>query len=191
MRSMHRLPAIPVALFLAFFPVAPLLAQEDGAMEKDQGTMQDHTAMAMGKPSAQGKLTNVGDHKASGTVHLVNVEGKRQLHFTPDFSIEKGPDVYVTLTNGPKPVKGASLTIARLARFSGEQSFELPANIDLGKYSHVVLWCKKYSVSMGQAKLEAAGTGMMGDEGAMKKKDEGAMMDKEDKMGKPATPKSN
>jgi hypothetical protein len=61
--------------------------------------------------------------------------------------LEKGPDVYVTLTTGPKPVEGASVVIARLTRFSGEQSFELPATVELNQYSHLVLWCRKYTTS--------------------------------------------
>jgi hypothetical protein len=52
------------------------------------------------------------------------------------------------------PGEGSSVVVARLTKFSGEQSFELPSNIDLSRYSHLVLWCKKYSVAMGIAKLE-------------------------------------
>ncbi len=94
------------AVFLALLPAAPLLGQQDGAMEKEHGTMGDHAAMTMPEPSLQGTLTGVGNHKATGTVHLVNGGGKRQVHFTSDLSAEKGPDLYVSLTNGPKPVKG-------------------------------------------------------------------------------------
>ncbi|MGI9041109.1 MAG: DM13 domain-containing protein [Gemmatimonadales bacterium] len=180
MRSMHHLPALPAALLVGFLSVASLHAQE-GAMKKDKGAMQDHASMAVDEPMAQGKLSSVGDHKASGTVHILNAEGKRQVHFTSDFSIEKGPDVYVLLTNGPKPVHGRSVTVAKLSRFAGEQSFEIPANTDLANYSHIVLWCRKYSVSMGQAELQAGE--MMGDERAMIEKDEGSMMD-EKKAGK-------
>jgi len=38
--------------------------------------------------------------------------------------------VYITLTNGPKPVEGGSVVISRLTRFSGEQTFDLPASAD-------------------------------------------------------------
>ena len=180
MRSSHYLPGVPAALLLAMLPVAPLLAQQDDAMKKD------HAAMAMGEPSAQGKFVSAESHKASGAVHLVNAGGKRQLHFTPDFSVEKGPDVYVTLTNGPKPVQGQSLVIARLTRFSGEQSYDLPATADLTKYSRLVLWCRKYSVAMAEAKLTSDAGKMDGTMGH-----EGATMGKKDEMEKPSTSKSN
>jgi Electron transfer DM13 len=185
MRNLHYLPAAPAVLLLVGLPLAPLSGQEDHAMKKDQ-------------PAAEGKLEGAEGHRASGTVHIMVAGQKRQLHLTPDFSVEEGPDVYVTLTNGPKPVEGASLQIAKLTRFSGEQSFDLPAGADPGRYSHLVLWCKKYSVAMGVAKLTHHAGKM---EGMMEKEDtgviereEGGMMDKEGAMmekgdtGKSATP---
>jgi hypothetical protein len=174
--------ALATMLFLTLFPGVALHAQQDGAMDKEQSGMQDRSGMTMGKPAARGTLAGVGGHKVTGTVHLVNENGKRHLHVTSDFSVEKGPDVYLTLTNGPRPVDGASLMVARLTRFTGEQSFELPANADLSKYSHVVLWSTKNRRSVGQAKLDPAAMEMMGkgDEGAMMGKDEGAMMEKDE-----------
>jgi len=65
--------------------------------------------------------------------------------------------VYITLTNGPKPVKGASVVISRLTRFSGEQTFHLPAGADHSKYSHLVLWCRQYSVAMAVTELSSQG----------------------------------
>ena len=178
MRPLHCLSAVPAALLLAILPLIPLIAQQDDAMK---GKMQDHAAMAMGEPSAQGTLTGVNGHQASGTVHLVSSEGKYRLHFTPDFSLEKAPDVYVTLTKGPKPVQGASVVIAKLTRFAGEQAFDLPADTDPSQYSHVVLWCKKYSVAIAQAELKEAGMEKM--DGM--KEDKGSMMKKKDGMSKP------
>jgi hypothetical protein len=163
MSPLHYLPAAPTVLLLVSLPLGPLYGQEhDAMMKKDP-------------PSAEGKLVGAENHEASGTVHIVGAGEKRQLHFTPDFSVEKGPDVYVTLTNGPEPVEGASVTIAKLTRFSGEQSFDLPASADVSRYSHLVLWCRKYSVAMAVAKLShhsEKGDGMMGKEGAMMEKDE-------------------
>jgi hypothetical protein len=62
--------------------------------------------------------------------------------------------------------------VAKLTRFSGEQVFDLPAGADPGRYTHVVLWCKKYRVRMGEAALAIApGKGMDG----MMKEEGGAM----------------
>jgi Electron transfer DM13 len=154
MRTPNYLLSASVALLLASLPTTLLHGQQEDAMAKDP-PQQQVDAMAQAS-SAEVKLMGAEGHKASGAVHLITTDGKRQLHFSRDFSLEKGPDVYVTLTNGPKPVEGSSVVVARLTKFSGEQSFELPSNIDLSRYSHLVLWCKKYSVAMGIAKLEDA-----------------------------------
>ncbi len=160
MRSLHSIFGVPAALLLAILPLAPLPGQEHDAMKK--------TSVA----SAEGQLTGAENHQASGTVHILSGEGKRQVHFTPDFSVEKGPDVYVTLANGTKPVEGSSVVVAKLTRFSGEQSFELPATVELGKYSHLVLWCRKYSVAMAAAKLTFPDGKMDKMKGEMMEKDE-------------------
>ncbi len=183
MRTMHRFAALPAALLLGFLPVSPLLGQQDGGMKKD-GAMEDHAAMAMDKPTAQGKLIGMNGHRTSGTVHVVNAEGKGQLHFTPDFSAEKSPDVYVMLTKGPKPVKDQSVVVAKLTRFSGEQTFDLPAGTNPAGYSHVVLWNRKRDQALGQAALHTdgmgKGDGMMEKDGAMMK--EGGAQSKQDGM---------
>lgn len=85
--------------------------------------------------------------------------GKDAMAMAPlgrDFSLERGPDVYVVLRPSERvPAQGA-LYLGKLTRFSGEQSFALPDGTDLGDYSSRVLWCKKYSVPMGTAALVSA-----------------------------------
>ncbi len=141
MRQLRCLTGVSAALLLGVLPLAPLRGQQEDAMKKDRA----------------GELVGAKGHRASGTVHIATREGKSRLHFTPDFSLEKGPDVYITLTNGPKPVEGASVVISRLTRFSGEQTFDLPAGADHSKYSHLVLWCRKYSVAMAVTELSSQG----------------------------------
>ncbi len=178
MRSSHLALAMSAALVVTILPVAALRAQQGDAMKKDSAERQDHAAMAMKEPLAEGKFVGVQNHKASGTAHIVNAGGKRQLHFTPDFSLEKGPDVYVTLTDGSKRVTGMSLVIGKLTRFAGEQSYDRPATADLAKYTHLVLWCKKYSVAMAEATLSSPGGEKM--DGTMH--DEDATMGETDEM---------
>lgn len=177
MGTTHRMPALAVALMLALHPAGTLLAQEDGAMTKDHDAMQDSGAKGMMGPSVEGTIRGANGHMAAGTVHLLDAKGKRQLHFTADFAVDKAPDTYVTHASGPTPEQGASTTVAKLTRFEGEQTFDLPAGTEPARYTHVVLWSKKQGKALGQAELHAAGA-MMDD--AMDKKD--GMMDKEDGM---------
>lgn len=157
----------------ALVSAAPLLAQDD-AMMKDK---------AMNAP-AEGMFAGAGGHKAAGTVHLLGSGTKRQLHFTPDFKVDKGPDVYVALTDSTRRVTDKSLVVGKLSKTSGEQLYDLPAGADLGGYTHVVLWSKKNRASLGEAPLgTGAMDGMMKDESGMMK-DEGGMMKDETGMMK-------
>jgi len=163
----HRWDISVVALFFGL-AVAPLAAQQTDAMGKDKdamakdGMMKDHDAMAM---APHGTFAGAEGHKAKGSYEIATAGGKTQLRLGRDFSVEKGPDVYVVLSPGAKvPTQGA-LFLGKLTRFDGAQTFDLPAGTDLGAFTHVVLWCKKYSVPMGTAALTAGG----------------AMMDKMDK----------
>lgn len=151
MTCRFHISAVALVISLA---ATPLAAQETMTKEKDAMAMAPHGTFA----GAEG-------HKAKGSYEIATAEGKTQLKLGSDFSVEKGPDVYVVLSPAAKvPAKGA-LFLGKLTRFDGAQAFDVPAGTDLGGYTHVVLWCRKYSVAMGTASLAAGG----------------AMMDKMDK----------
>lgn len=199
MGTAPRLPGLALALILALHPAAALLAQEEGAMKKDHDAMDDHTAKAM-QPSAEGTFTGANGYQAAGTVHLLDAEGKRQLHFTADFAADKAPDTYVILANGPTPEEGSSATVAKLKRFKGEQIYDLPSGTEPGRFTHLILWSRKQGTAVGLAELHASGMkmddamgkhddmmdgkdGMMEKGEAMGKKD--GMMEKDDVMSQP------
>jgi pentapeptide MXKDX repeat protein len=151
-----------VALLLSL-SVAPLAGQQTDTMAKEgmakegmakDGMMNDHDAMAM---APHGSFAGAEGHRAKGSYEMATAGGKTQLKLGADFSVEKGPDVHVVLSPAAKvPAKG-SLFLGKLTRFEGAQTFDVPAGTDLGKYTHVVLWCRKYSVAMGTAPLAAGG----------------------------------
>ena len=155
----------PLILLLALAP--PIVAQEtpkdkmekEGAMAKDPTDKDALGKDAMGK-AHHGSFSGAEGHKAGGGFEVVADQGKSRLRLAPDFSVEKGPDVYVVLSNSPKVGKDGSLYLGKLKKFSGEQVYDIPSGTDLSAYSHVVLWCKKYSVAMGSADL-ASGHDMM------------------------------
>jgi len=163
----------PLILLLALAP--PIAAQEAQKDQKDQmekeGAMakdaMDKDAMAkdamdkdaMGK-AHRGSFSGAEGHEAGGGFEVIADQGKSRLRLAPDFSVQKGPDVYVVLSNSPQVGKGGSLYLGKLKKFSGEQVYDIPSGTDLSAYSHVVLWCKKYHVAMGSADL-ASGHDMM------------------------------
>jgi hypothetical protein len=125
-----------LAFFLAM-AAAPLAAQQTDAMAKDQdamakdtgammdskGAMHDDHGMAM---APHGTFAGAQGHKARGSYEIATAGGKTQLKLGSDFSVEKGPDVYVVLSPGDRvPAKGA-VYLGKLTRFSGAATFDVP-----------------------------------------------------------------
>ncbi len=141
--SLHRRLGIAALGALVSAAMAtPAAAQAAGAdaMQKD--------AMATSKGTLQG----AEGHQAGGGFEIHGAGKDRHVRLGPDFKVERGPDVYVVLARGAKVVDG-DLYLGKLKRFSGASDYAIPANADLAAYTHLVLWCKKYSVAMGTAPL--------------------------------------
>lgn len=98
-------------------------------------------------------------HETRGTAAIYQLaDGKRVLRFT-DFETSNGPDVQVYLVaaddaNDNDTVKNAGFVhVAALKGNVGDQNYELPADIDLGKYRAVTIWCRRFGVNFGTAAL--------------------------------------
>ncbi len=144
--------AVVGALASAALAVAPAAAQSSGtdAIEKD--TMRQD---AMGKEAMapdKGTLQDAEGHEAAGAFEIHGTGAVRHVRFGSDFKVERGPDVHVVLSRGPK-VSDGDLYLGKLKGFSGAADYAVPANADLASYTHLVLWCKKYSVAMATAPL--------------------------------------
>ncbi len=150
-------------------------AMAKDAMANDTGMAKDAMAKdgmaknAMGKDemgkdamakdgmvmAPRGTFTGLEDHKAGGTFEIATASGKRELRLGKDFSVDKGPDIYVVLSKG-ETGGPTGLALGKLKKLRGEQTLNIPAGTDLANYTHVVLWCKKYDANMGAAPLPAA-----------------------------------
>ena len=45
------------------------------------------------------------------------------------------------------------MSLAPLKGFSGAQRYEIPDNVNLDDYEAVAIWCRKFNVTFGYAKL--------------------------------------
>jgi hypothetical protein len=96
----------------------------------------------------------------SATVHQLR-DGKRVLRLT-EFATSNGPDVRVYLVAAPdasdnETVKEAGFVeLGKLKGTEGDQNYEVPADLDLGKYRAATIWCKRFSVNFGTAPLTPA-----------------------------------
>jgi len=63
------------------------------------------------------------------------------------------PGLYVYLTNNPNTAKDA-YEIGKVTVFKGAHSYVLPTSIELNSYSHILYWCKPFSVKVGEGAIK-------------------------------------
>ncbi|MFD7440027.1 DM13 domain-containing protein [Streptomyces sp. NPDC059909] len=105
------------------------------------------------------------EHATKGAVRIVELaDGSRTLRLE-GLDTSNGPDLRVWLTDAP--VKegvagwrvfddGAYVSLGKLKGNKGDQNYALPADVDLGRYSSVAIWCDRFDVSFGAAELSKA-----------------------------------
>ena len=123
------------------------------------GTAQAQEKAA--KVLAKGEIHNA-DKTGSGTATIYQLaDGKRVLRLT-DFSVENGPDLHVRLIKADDAKDTASVAktdhveLAKLKGNKGDQNYDVPADVDLGKHKVVSIWCNRFSVNFAAAPLTAA-----------------------------------
>jgi hypothetical protein len=113
------------------------------------------------KVLAKGEFHNA-DKAGSGTATIYQLaDGKRVLRLT-NFSVENGPDLHVRLIaaddakNTASVAKANHVELGNLKGNKGDQNYDVPADVDLGKDKVVSIWCNRFSVNFAAAPLTAA-----------------------------------
>ncbi len=102
--------------------------------------------------AAGGTFKGASGHKTSGSVTVTQRGGKMVIRLGSNFSLDGAPDPYVTLGNGSRPVKGGTAGI--LAKNKGSGTYSVRATAATKAAKQVVIWCRKYSVPLGVARLK-------------------------------------
>jgi len=102
--------------------------------------------------AASGTFKGASSHKTTGSVTVTEKGGKLVIKLGSNFSLDGAPDPYVSLGNGSRPVKGG--TAGTLARNKGAGTYSVPATAATRAAREVVIWCKKYAVPLGVARLK-------------------------------------
>ncbi len=98
--------------------------------------------------------------RGAATVHDLG-GGRRVVRFT-DFATSNGPDVRVYLVAAADAADNETVTragfveLGKLKGTEGDQNYEIPAALDLGKYRAVTIWCRRFSVNFATAALTPA-----------------------------------
>lgn len=137
----------------------PAFAAEDGAPPPDETA---DAAAPADDSNTSGTVArgNFGDrsHPTEGTaLVLADGQGRRVLRFE-GFKTDNGPDLNVYLSP-ESPDAAASVfdddyvDLGDLKGNLGDQNYEIPQDVDLDRYSTVVIWCVRFSVAFGTAGL--------------------------------------
>jgi Electron transfer DM13 len=93
-------------------------------------------------------------HPATGAVTAIRLaRGGRVLTLT-DFEVDNGPDLRLYLVKGPARSEADVRDFVDLGALKGNrgnQQYELPAGLDLDRYSTAVIWCRAFSVLFARA----------------------------------------
>lgn len=97
------------------------------------------------------------DHATSGTVSIIEKDGKQFIQIEDNFKTAEGPDVEIILHKNsaiPLNIKEENyITIAPIQSFSGSQIYEIPKGVDLNDYGAVGVWCQEFNITFGYAQL--------------------------------------
>lgn len=97
-------------------------------------------------------------HAASGKAMVIELaEGGRVLTLT-NFEVDNGPDLRVYLVAGSATTEGEVSDFVDLGGLKGNrgnQQYDVPADVDVSRYSTAVIWCRAFSVLFARAPLRA------------------------------------
>ena len=123
-------------------------------------------APASARPSGPGVVRSgefvSHEHDTAGSARIVrDPDGSHTLELI-DLTTSNGPDLRVWLSDQPVRTGPAAwqvfddgrwVEVGRLKGNRGNQRYAVPAGTDLEALSSVAIWCKRFSVSFGAARL--------------------------------------
>jgi hypothetical protein len=128
-----------------------------------------HEQVAVGAPASSGPAATANvqlrggtfeslEHASRGRVAVVRLRGGRRVLTLTRFSTSPGPDLRVRIVPGRtgNGAAGGTRDLGALKGNKGDQQYELPAGLDLNRYTSVVIWCRAFSAGFARATLEPA-----------------------------------
>ncbi|MFB5613817.1 MAG: DM13 domain-containing protein [Candidatus Nitrosomaritimum yanchengensis] len=120
--------------------------------EKMSDTMEEEK-MKTHAISYSGIFVGVGDgiHDAQGKAYTIPLDDGSNILRLENFKSTNGPDLYVYLSTD----KEASefINLGKLKANNGNQNYEIPNEVNLAEYNHVLIWCKAFGVLFGSAEI--------------------------------------
>src|SRR5215207_5055217 len=95
-------------------------------------------------------------HSAAGDATAIRTRAGARVLTLTNFEVDNGPDLRVYLVAGPAREESEVDDFEDLGALKGNkgnQQYELPPQLDLERYSTVVIWCRAFSVNFARAPL--------------------------------------
>lgn len=106
---------------------------------------------------ASGKFVTVTrGENTKGRAEIIRVGGKTQVRLGENFSTMVGPAVKLVLHKQSRPESYTGenyVPLGDLKSFTGEQVYNIPEGISWQDFPNVVVWCERFDVTFGSAKL--------------------------------------
>jgi prepilin signal peptidase PulO-like enzyme (type II secretory pathway) len=133
------------------------IAAPAAAGAQNAGQSAEASAEALNVLLGAGRFESVR-HSAAGKAQAIELaEGGRVLTLT-DFDVDNGPDLRVYLVAGPAMTEDEVddfVDLGGLKGNRGNQQYEIPGDVQVNRYSTVVIWCRAFSVLFARAPLQA------------------------------------
>ena len=97
----------------------------------------------------KGSFTGHTGHSVQGSALVLNDGTKQRFLRLDGFQSTNGPDLKVYL----RADDGSYVSLGDLKGNVGSQNYEIKPDVDLKKYATVQVWCERFSVLFGDAKL--------------------------------------
>lgn len=109
-------------------------------------------AQAGSKVVSSGSFVGASNHVTRGGVSVIKTDNGIQIVLEGDFFLDGAPDP--KLGFGKSGKYDAKTTFAVLSKLKGRQVYQLPASVDPERYNEFYVWCEKFAVPLGVAKLK-------------------------------------
>lgn len=104
-----------------------------------------------GEELFSGTFIGQSDHITTGKVTIETEDGKTFLILHENFSLDGAPSPTIGFSKAGKFKADTEFT--KLKMLKGKQRYELPAKIAAAAYDAVTIWCSKFSVPLGSARI--------------------------------------
>lgn len=140
------------------------VAEEINEVMADEGVVIEDP-VEQSKPVMEAEVLTLVDgtfidrsHPTKGRAVVLNDGTEQRFLRFEDFATDNGPDLNVYLSAAPANAPAGDfdddfVDLGDLEGNIGPQNYEIESNVDLERYSTVVIWCVRFAVAFGAAEL--------------------------------------